>query len=117
MVEFSAKRYVLAGHIIERHRSIPGPERIARIFGEVRCSRCGGCAIDRWQQDEITARIVDRSAAERYSVAIFIKPDAVVDHSAYEILCWGAHLAAGAGNAAAVLATDIAGERECSLRD
>ena len=59
---------VLARHVVGRDRSVPRLERVSRVLGEVRCSRRRGRSIDRRQQHEIAAGVVDASAAERQSI-------------------------------------------------
>src|SRR5262252_3973023 len=65
MRELPPERNVLAWHVIERGRSIPGFERIARVLSEIR--RAGGSCrtVDWGKQNEIAARVVDSAAAKR----------------------------------------------------
>src|SRR5882724_6906483 len=56
MVELPTKSNVLAGHVIERCRSIPGFEGVARILGGIRCARGSRRSVDWRQQHQIAAR-------------------------------------------------------------
>src|SRR5882724_2093059 len=86
VIELPAECNVLAGHVVKRAGSVPGLERVSRIFGEVRRAR-GRCrAIDRGQQHQIASRIIDFAAAQRQTVAVMVKPETVVEHEAQEIL-------------------------------
>src|SRR6266853_5321032 len=72
VIELPAECNVLAGHIVKRAGSVPGLERVSRIFGEVR--RAGGRrrAIDRGQQHQIASRIVNFAAAQSQTVAVMV---------------------------------------------
>src|SRR5271170_7726405 len=101
---------VLARHVVCCDRSVPRLERIPRVLGEVWCYRRRGRSIDRRQQHEISAGVVDASAAYRESILVAIKPQAVVDHEAEEALFWAFLGITMAADSAAALATCVSGE-------
>src|SRR6267154_1722213 len=125
MVIFPAKCNVLAGHVIKSCRSIPRFVGIAGILGEIRCPRSCGSAIDRWQEHQITPRIIDLAATKRHAVLVFCKPEAVVDHETEKALLGpnnplpadDLHRVTGATYSASMLASSVTGKRKCGLAD
>src|ERR1700730_1743865 len=110
IVVLPAEGDVLAGHVIECERRIPGLERISRISRKVwriERRRCGRLSVDGRDEDKIASGIVDLAAAERHRKTIFLEPCPVVEHVANETLLGsrsGRILAAG------VVATHSAAE-------
>ena len=95
MIHLPAERNVLAGHVIEGARNIPGFEAVAWIFGEG--GSAGGCrgAVDWRQQEKIRSRVVDGSAPESHRIAVFVEPHSVVKHEAQEALLLGGSSVSG----------------------
>ena len=61
-LSLATERYTVAGHVVERCRTIPSSVRIARIRGEVRRARRRCSAVDRRDENEIripTNRLVE----------------------------------------------------------
>src|SRR5437667_6894910 len=86
MVVFQPPSEELAGHVIEGSGGVPGLVRIAGILTEIGRSRSHCGAIDRRQQYQIAAGIVDFPSAQREAKQILVKPESVVRHEAQETL-------------------------------
>src|SRR5690348_10755098 len=115
IVQLSTKGRELIRHVVQRHRGIPGTELIARILGEVGCPRECGRAIDRWQQHEVTSRVVHRTTPDRYAVQVVVEPRSIVDHVALEVLGGRTGTGTDAAHASATLAAEIGRDREGGL--
>src|SRR6266853_1440113 len=72
VIELPAECNVLARHVVKRAGSVPGLERVSRIFREVRRAGSRRRAIDRGQQHQIAPRIVNFAAAQRQTVAVMV---------------------------------------------
>src|SRR5258707_11732546 len=107
MVEFPPECDVLAGHVIKRAGSIPRFVRVPRIFGEVR--RAGGSrrAIAWRQQHQIAPLIVNLSSSDPQTLAVMVKPKAIVEHQTQKTLFPAFRGISGAAHASAVFASDI----------
>src|SRR5438067_4005687 len=115
MVIFQPPAEELAGHVIERSGGVPGLVRIAGILTEIGRSRSHRGAIDRRQQHQIAAGIVDFPSAQREAKQILVKPEAVVGHDAQETLFRAARGISEAAYPATALAAGIECQREGSL--
>src|SRR5882724_13331735 len=109
MVVFPTKGDVLAGHPVKSPGQIPSLVRIARILREVRCSRRSGRAVDRGQQHQVAAGVVDLSSANCQAVLVPIEPQAVVDHVPEKALLGTLRGIAGTTDATAMLASHVTG--------
>src|ERR1022692_1471867 len=86
---FPAESDVLAGHVVERRRRIPGLEWVRRIPGKVRCidrRRRRRLSVDGRHQDQIASGIVDLAASDCQCVPVFLEPHAVIEHKADKTL-------------------------------
>src|SRR5579871_2978595 len=95
VIEFPAKRDVLARHVVIRCRHIPGLEWITGILREIGSARSRSRTVDRGQENQIPAGIVDLASAQRESVSIFVEPPTVVEHVSEKTLFIGDDLACG----------------------
>src|ERR1700704_4083695 len=123
MVKLPAESDVLAGHVIEGCRCVPSFVGMAGLLRKIRRSLSRGSAVDRRQQHKIAAGVVDLATTKCEAVKIFVKPQAVIEHEAQEILL-GPHDAlardhmhriAGTADATAMFTSHIAGKREGGL--
>src|SRR5438046_8287002 len=115
MVIFQPPGEELAGHVMERTGGVPCLIRIAAILAEIGRSRSHRGAIDRRQQHQIAAGIVDFPSAQREAKQILVKPEAVVSHHAQETLLRATRRISEAAYPATALAAGIECQREGSL--
>src|SRR5215472_5808982 len=122
----TAEGDVLLRHPVESERSIPGLERIAGVLCEVRRAGDGIGSIDRGQQSEIASGIAHRPASHGHGIPVFVEPEPVVQHPPGKgLLAAGGgvvmtihvvnddlSLRANACSVAAILASQVSGERE-----
>src|SRR6202521_463744 len=112
MVVLPTEGNILAGHPIKSPRNVPGLIGIAGILGEVGRTRSRCRAVDRRQQNQIPPRIVDLSAANRQTILVSIKPEAVIYHVTQKALLGTFRGMARAADAPTMLASHIASKRE-----
>src|SRR5229473_2572886 len=115
MVVLPTERNILAGHPVKSPRYIPSLVRIARVLGEIGRARSRRRTVDRRQQNQIPPGIVDLPASECQAILVVIEPQAIVEHVSQEALLGPLRGVASAADAAAVLASHVAGEREGRL--
>src|SRR5438876_10900372 len=115
MVIFQPPGEELAGHVIERSGGVPCLVRIAAILTEIGHSRSHCGAMDRRQQHQIAARIVDFPSAQREAKQILVKPESVVRHEAQETLLRAVRRISEAAYPTAALAAGVQCQREGSL--
>ena len=104
---------VVAGHILEGGRRIPGIKLVAGAHRKRMCAyrRYRRCITGR-RQYEVAARIVHKAAADG-PAEMFSKPEAVVSHAADKILRGGAGFAVTKRrNATAVFKAEVARDAE-----
>src|SRR5581483_7685959 len=95
MVKLPTECDVLARHVIVCYGNIPGFELITRIFREIWSARGGSGPVNRGQQHEVSAWIINLAATNRDAIAITMKPPAVIDHVPEEALLIGDNLTLG----------------------
>src|SRR6267378_2073403 len=110
MVVLPTERNILAGHPVKSPRHIPGLIRIARVLCEIRRARSSRRAINRRQQNQIPPGIINLPASECQAILVVVEPQAVVEHVTQKTLLRTLRRITSATDAAAVLASHVAGE-------
>src|ERR1700687_174925 len=105
-----AERTILAGHRVKSPRHIPSLIRIARVLGEIRRARSSRRTVDRRQQNQISPGIANLPAPQCQAILVVVEPQAVVEHVTKKALLGPLRGVASATDAAAVLASHVAGE-------
>src|ERR1700733_4372906 len=85
---FEEEGYELGRHVVESDCSVMHLRAITRVLGEVRRAGYCRCAVNRWQQGEVSAGVIHKAAAEGHRVAVLIEPSAQISHCADEHLLW-----------------------------
>src|SRR5208337_184160 len=112
VVILEAERNVLARHVVERGRDVPGFKRLTRILRKVRRSGDGRRSVNRWQEHQIAAWIVNLASPKCHGVNVPVKPEAVVEHVAEKALLGPLSGVTSAAHTTTVLAAHVAGQRE-----